>query len=308
MFLSRRTRIALAVLIIFSALPISVSAQEPRFSAESNIVIVPALVRDSKGNAVYGLQANDFVIEDDGVEQSVHLDEAAESEPASVVVAVQTGRRAMREFPRIRGLSTMLQPIFEQSDTLVALLEFDSKVNFVQNFTHNVGAIENKLRQLQPGDDGAAVLDVVDESVRLLNTVPPNRQRIMLLISETRDHGSKIKVEKVVTDVETATTVIYALPFSPSLSQVLDTERGSNQDEMLAGPNWLPLFVMAVHGMRANVTKEIASMTGGEYELFSSRKAFETKMVTFSNRLHSRYPLSFEPKSPHPGLHEIKFT
>jgi hypothetical protein len=46
-------------------------------------------------------------------------------------------------------------------------------------------------------------------------------------------------------------------------------------------------------------------MTGGEYELFSSRKSFETKMTSFSNHLHSRYLLSFEPKDPHPGLHEI---
>jgi hypothetical protein len=62
---------------------------------------------------------------------------------------------------------------------------------------------------------------------------------------------------------------------------------------------------MAAHAMRKNVPKGIASMTGGEYELFSSRKSFETKMTSFSNHLHSRYLLSFEPKNPHPGLHEI---
>jgi hypothetical protein len=28
-------------------------------------------------------------------------------------------------------------------------------------------------------------------------------------------------------------------------------------------------------------------------------------MTTFGNRLHSRYLLSFAPKNPHPGLHEI---
>ncbi len=47
-------------------------------------------------------------------------------------------------------------------------------------------------------------------------------------------------------------------------------------------------------------------MTGGEYELFSSREGFETKMNTFANHLHSRYVLSFEPKNPRPGLHQIR--
>ena len=54
--------------------------QEPNFNAQSNVVLVPTLVRDANGNVVYGLQATDFVIEDDGVEQKSYLDEAAEAE------------------------------------------------------------------------------------------------------------------------------------------------------------------------------------------------------------------------------------
>jgi hypothetical protein len=142
--------------------------------------------------------------------------------------------------------------------------------------------------------------------VKLLEALPAGRQRVLLLVSETRDHGSKqAKIENVVTAIGNSSTVIYALPFSPSLSQMLDTERGSNMDELQGGANWIPLFVMAVHAMKRNVPNAIASMTGGEYELFSSRKNFETKMTSFSNHLHSRYLLSFEPKNPHPGLHEI---
>jgi VWFA-related protein len=305
MFYSRQAPIALRVILTFAVLLTNVPAQEPSFSAQSNVVIVPALVRDAKGGAVYGLQAKDFVVEDDGVEQVVQLDEAAESEPVSVVVAVQTGRRAEREFPRIRGLRAMLQPIFGQPDAMVSLIEFDSKVNFVQNFTHDEDSVEKKLQQLQPGDDGAGILDAVDESVKLLNTVPQGRQRVLLLISETRDYGSKAKVNDVVIGVGRSNTVVYALPFSPALSQVLDTERGSNIDEWRMMPDLMALLNVTLAAMKKNVPRTIASMTGGEYELFSSHTSFETKMTSFSNHLHSRYVLSFAPKSPHSGLHEI---
>jgi hypothetical protein len=47
-------------------------------------------------------------------------------------------------------------------------------------------------------------------------------------------------------------------------------------------------------------------MTGGEYQLFASGKSFETKMTTFGNRLHSRYLLSFSPKSPQPGVESAR--
>jgi len=65
-------------------------------------------VRDVTGHAIYGLQASDFVIEDDGVEQAVQLDEPAKAEPLSLLVAIQTGRRAWREFGRVQGLNSML--------------------------------------------------------------------------------------------------------------------------------------------------------------------------------------------------------
>lgn len=78
-------------------------AQEPTFRSESNVVLVPTLVKDHNGGRVYGLSAKDFIVEDDGVAQKVPLDEGADLEPVSLVVAIQVGRRANREFPRVRG-------------------------------------------------------------------------------------------------------------------------------------------------------------------------------------------------------------
>jgi hypothetical protein len=62
----------------------------------------------------------------------------------------------------------------------------------------------------------------------------------------------------------------------------------------------------ARQAMRKNSAKALASMTGGEYELFATRKGFESDMIGFANHLKSRYLLSFEPKDPHPGLHRIR--
>jgi len=283
--------------------------QEPTFSAESNVVFVPTLVRNEKGSAVYGLRVQDFVIEDDGVEQAVHLDEAAVAAPVSMVIAVQCGRRAKREFPRMRGLSAMLDPVLSEENNEAALVLFDSKLNLARDFTSDSGLIEEDLKNLQSGDGGAAILDVVAYSLRLLNKLPEGRQRVLLLISETRDHGSHFaKLDDVITLVGVTNTAVYALPFSPAVSDGLDTERGSNRDEVgwNSRPDVVAPFLLVHQAMRTNIPKTIASMTGGEYEFFSSRRGFETRMNSFANHLHSRYLLSFEPKSPHPGLHQIR--
>jgi hypothetical protein len=75
---------------------------------------------------------------------------------------------------------------------------------------------------------------------------------------------------------------------------------------MHEGVNVLDLAYQAGQAMRKNVPSTVASMTGGEYELFATRKKFEVRMNDFTNHLHSRYLLSFAPKSPHPGLHQLR--
>ncbi len=51
------------------------------------------------------------------------------------------------------------------------------------------------------------------------------------------DHRSEIaKVDDVVAAVGNSNIAIYALTFSPSWSQVLDTERGSNKDDAAMDP------------------------------------------------------------------------
>lgn len=286
------------------------SQESATFRSQTNLVLVPALVRDADGLPVYGLRAQDFVIDDDGVEQAVQLDETAESAPLSLVIAIQRGRRASYEFPRIQSLYSMLEPILGQPDTQVALVEFDSTVELTEDFTSDAKLIAEDLKKLRPGDQKAGILDAVYFSEKLLDKVPRERQRVLLLISETRDHGSiwARKVDDVVTLVGTSNTTVYTLAFSPSASNVLDTMRGNNIEEMNASPDFFAVLKIAAQAMRRNAPKTIASLTGGEYALFETRSSFEDRMLDFTNHLHGRYLLSFEPKDPHVGLHHIRVT
>jgi VWFA-related protein len=281
--------------------------QEPRFTSRANLVPIPTLVRDAEGNAVYGLHAEDFIVEDDGLPQTVHLEEAAEVEPLSIMIAVQRGRRANREFGRIGTLASMLDPILSDQKNEAALLFFDSKLDLARDFTNNPDDIEPALRNLQSGDNGAAILDAVAYSARLLAKRAEGRKPVLLLVSETRDHGSHFtKLDDVVRLIGENNILVFAVPFSPYISQQLDVGRGANKDEWSPNVDIIEKVVAARQAMRKNAPRALTSMTGGEYELFATRNAFETDLTTFSNHLHSRYQLSFEPNDPHAGLHQIR--
>jgi len=308
----RRRFLALITLLLGCALVLPAQQEEPTFRTQANVVLVPTLVRDKSGDVVYGLKAEDFIIEDDGVPQTARLDEAAEADPVSLVVAIQVGRRADYELPRIHGLGVMLAPLFAEPGSKVALLAFDSRVYPLENFTADEALIRHDLNRLQPGDGGAAVLDAVSAAVKLLDGVPKDRKRVLLLISETRDHGSSASIEDVLKAMGNSNSVVYTLAFSPSKSNVLDTLRGKNnpdlhpeQTEVHEGPDLLAPLVLAAQAMRKNTARAIAAESGGEYEMFSSAKGFDAQINNFSNHLHSRYLLSFQPAKPHPGLHQL---
>ena len=304
--IARQASLRTPVVLLTLALASAAFAQDTTLRSRSNLVLVPTLVKDQQDAIVYGLQSKDFIIEDDGVEQSVRLDETPEGQPISLVLAIQTGRRASYEFPRMQGLKSMLSPLFAPGTTRAAVVEFDSRVNLTRHFTQDESLIDADLNNLQPGDGGATILDAVAYSIKLLKDEPDDRLRVLLLISETRDHGSRVKIDDAVSAIGQANALMYALAFSPALSNIFDTGRGTNKDEMHNGVNILDLAYRTAQAMRKNVPSTVAGMTGGEYELFATRKKFEVRMNDFTNHLHNRYLLSFAPQNPHPGLHQIR--
>jgi hypothetical protein len=65
-------------------------------------------------------------------------------------------------------------------------------------------------------------------------------------------------------------------------------------------------LVMAVDGLRKNAAGTVAELTGGEYETFGNKRAFDAQMDALTVDDHNRYLLGFQPIDPKPGPHFIK--
>ncbi|WP_263367678.1 VWA domain-containing protein [Edaphobacter bradus] len=63
--------------------------------------------------------------------------------------------------------------------------------------------------------------------------------------------------------------------------------------------------ILATDGLKRNIPETVASLTGGEYFKLTNAKSLERDLATISNHIPNRYILSFQPQSPHPGLHAI---
>jgi hypothetical protein len=81
---------------------------------------------------------------------------------------------------------------------------------------------------MENGDrSGAAIYDAVRYSVKLLEKQPEDSRRVLLLIGETRDHGSHaVKLDDAIAAISDSDIVVYSLAFSPTASIAMDTLRG----------------------------------------------------------------------------------
>jgi VWFA-related protein len=271
---------------------------------ESNVVLLPTQIETKQGDILYGLKANQFVVEDNGVPQTIHLDEDTDPLGLSLVIAVQCSRSAVMEYAKIQGLATMIDGIAGDAPREVALVSYGAEPELLGDFSSDPDKLRLALNDLQPCDDtAAATLDAVAYSTTLLEARKNHYRHAILLISESRDHGSTAKPAKVIADLGSSNTVVDAVTFAPGRNEIVsDLKHGGG-----SGP--IGLLVMAVNAVKKNAAKELAALSGGEYLNFTSQKSFDNNLHQLSNHIHNYYLLSFQPHADPgtmPGLHSLR--
>jgi VWFA-related protein len=288
------------------AAPPANNDQSYTLRTQSNIVLVPTAVQTKHGDMLYGLKPNQFVVEDNGVPQTIHLDEDTDSLGLSLVVVVQCSRSAGYEFPKLNGLGTMVDAIAGDAPREVAIVTYGSAPLLLGKFSNKVDSMATALAQLEPCDDpDASTVDAVDYATRLLEARKNHYRHAILLISETRDHGSTKKPAEVIAALGRTNTVVDSVAFGPGKTEALnDLKYGGG-----SGP--IGLLVMAVNALKKNAAHELAALSGGEYINFTTQKGFDQGLQQLTNHVHNYYLLSFQPHAeangePSSGMHKIR--
>jgi hypothetical protein len=139
----------------------------------------------------------------------------------------------------------------------------------------------------------------------LLEARKNHYRHAILLISETRDHGSLKKPAEVIAALGRTNTVVDSVAFGPGKTEILnDLKYGGG-----SGP--IGLLVMAVNALKKNAAHELAALSGGEYINFTTQKGFDEGLHQLSNHVHNYYLLSFQPHAeangePSQGMHRIR--
>ncbi|MGA7341444.1 MAG: VWA domain-containing protein [Terracidiphilus sp.] len=275
----------------------------PTLRVTTTEVLVPTLVEKKNGGILYGLKQSDFILEDNGVAQKIRVQEEMDTAPVALVVAVEEGGASVLEFDKLARLGPLLDLFLADPRSRVALVGFDSEPHLIQDYTHAGADVNDELKNLEPGDGGASILDTVSYAVNLLESQPEDDRRVLLLISEERDHGSKhTKPVQLIRRIGESDVLVLSVSFSPARAEFAHDVKDSGDDRTL---NMVSALAMVVKAFKKNVAKEVAAMSGGEYTTFTGDKRFEARVVDAAKHMRNRYLITFSPSNPTPGLHTI---
>jgi VWFA-related protein len=301
-----------------------------KFTVRSDLVFLPTRVQDKKGETIYGLKAEQFMVDDNGVRQPVEVDEEPTPTGLSLVVVVQCSLSAPSEFYKIKGLGAMIDAVVGAVPHEVAILAYGDGPYLLGDFSSSADAERLALSKLSPcGAYHAATIDAVYYAINMLRRQRTHNRRAIILIGETRDHGSRSKLHEVVTELGINDTVIYSIAFSPVRDALLskpdadparlpapkDPDSGAAA-ESPPEPVYLdrkprvslpPQLMLAVNALRRNSSAELASLSGGEYFNFTTQKGFERILDRIANQIHNYYLLRFMPPTgPILVLHRLR--
>jgi VWFA-related protein len=301
--------LALSTLVL-PALRLHAQQQNPySFSTQTNLVTVPTQVTTQQGDFIYGLQGSQFVVTDNGVQQRVRLEEAPEQTGLSLVVLVQCSGASAMEAAKLTGLGTMIEDIAGAAPHEVAVMSYGRRSSLLSDFTSDPAKISAAVSAIKPCEGGVATLDAVARANNLLEWRENHYRRAILLISETRDHGSHITAQEVIEELGETNTVVDAVAYSPARDQFLSQLKSDAGGGSTGSMDLLSLLMMAVNAMRVNAASELATLSGGEYQNFTTRKGFDHALGHLANQVHNFYLLSFQPQGiPAAGYHAIRVS
>jgi VWFA-related protein len=340
----------LPALALLLCLPILAFSQQPaapqpatqppdvKLTVRSNLVMVPVFVTGGDGNVVFGLNAEDFFLNDNGAPQQIQIEDDTDAQPLALAIVVETGGNGSRHLDDYRALGSIMDAIIGNVEHTVTVIAFDRTPHIVQPFTSDTDEASAQLANLKEGNGGASILDAVSFAVDQLRTQPPTYRRAILLLSETIDQGSETTLDDAVHLLSDTNTSFYSFAFNSTHSAVAHeaskfdsktpnpahgcfSKKGADAEyeghyskqvldciSQLAPPLRLATmaFIAARGSLKDKTAETVADLAGGRYFPFKNEKDLKAALIKLSNDVPNYYVLSFRPSTPTPGIHALQ--
>jgi VWFA-related protein len=239
-----------------------------------DLVDVLFTVTDRNGRLVAGLTADDFIVEEDGVPQSIQYFSSENELPLTLALLIDTSPSVRNVFDEEkRTAKRFLESILRPED-LALVISFDLSVTLMQDFTQSPRLLGAAIDDLELGAQrsGTSLYDAVYLASEERLDAEAGRKAIVLL-SDGEDTTSRVREIESLIAAHGADAVIY------SISNVVPRRRG--------------LFGGTQRTGDIGTLRKLSEETGGGIFELDDRANFEEIFETIANELRSQYSLGY---------------
>jgi len=256
------------VVLCVPVLMLGQSGYRPNANASGGVMVSVVARRDD--NKTNPITSKEVSVYDNGVEQAIR-NFTPDPSPARIVLLVDNSLTIRADVDKLEQAALeFAYEIFEGDKLLI--VGYDEQAEIVSDWTDDAKAMQSKLKLFRKKGQPHlfdAIRAVVEEALRPLQ----NQKRIIVVISDGLDRGSKATFEQTLAELQQENIMVYAV-------QAVDRTRGAIRRDV---PK--PKVVI----------DKLAEGTGGQ--IFSIDEPSVAAKAICDELRQNRYVLSYVPSS-----------
>ena len=342
---SRRGFLGSACTILPAVRALRADDENARFSTDVKVVNVLATVRDKKGTIIRNLLKDDFILQEDGRNQTIKYFAQQTDLPLTLGLLVDTSGSQRRVLGQERDASrTFIEQVLREDKDKTFLIHFDREVELLEDLTSSKKKLEEGLDLMtgdQPqmqrrqggggggypggggggypggggqgggqgggrrGGGGTALYDSVLLASNELMQKQTGRKAIIIL-SDGVDNGSKVGITECIEAAQRADTLAYGILFSDP--NAYNRQGGFGRPGMgRRGGMGRPPMANRPDGKK--ILQRIALETGGGFFEVSDKHPIGKVYAQIEEELRNQYSLGYTSDSQNgPGFRRINVT
>jgi Ca-activated chloride channel family protein len=198
---------------ILAAAAVLAGWSQTTIRTEVALVNVVFSVVDRGNRFVTGLKADDFVVLEDRVPQKIEYFnqfDTSNEVPLTIALLLDTSGSVKEKLQyEKRTAADFLHSVLRRNKDLALLIQFDSDVNLVQDFTQNPNDLIEALDTLRAGNSTAlydAVFLASDEKLK-----GETGRKVIVAITDGEDTSSKVRKEAAIEAAQRSDVIIFGI-------------------------------------------------------------------------------------------------
>ena len=256
--------------------PASQPTQRPSFRGGVDVVSLNVTVTDQTRNFVTSLEQGDFVVYEDGVKQDLTYFNKAQL-PIALSLLMDTSA-SMEDKLRLAQEAAIGFVRRIKGEDIAQIIDFDSRVSIMQQFTADRALLEHGIRQTVP-NGSTSLHNAIYISLKELKKVKATtsgdvRRQAIVLLSDGEDTSSLVPFEEVLDLAKRSEVIVYTIGI-----------RGRD-----LGARGFPEAEF--------VLKQFAQETGGRAFFPTAASELEGIYALIADELAAQYALAYSSRNP----------